>query len=195
MQLLIYTDLVAAVLNGCILMAIVVLARRHGVLRSPVAFGVIAFFALRVLSRLNDSPNVLLRDDPQLELVLDTASVIVLGFLLSQVGRFASVMRAMFDEASFRADEYERARRHYTQVVRHRVMNPVTVIKGSAQTMRAGVAMTDETREQICDAIIVMAEQIEHVALGPERRDTLERGLDAIPQVQDRRRMLDGSSR
>ncbi len=186
MELLKYTDLLAAILNMGILIAITAMARRHGLWRSPIAIAVMSYFALRVLSRLNDAPDVFFRDHAELELVLDVLSVLVLAYLLSQAGSIGRLLQAMFDEARYRAEEYDRAQRHYTQVVRHRVLNPVTIIKGAAQTLKADVVRDDAIRDQLCDAIMSAADEIEHVSLQPERRDGLEHELDAVPRL-DRR--------
>lgn len=184
MELLDYTDLLAAGLNLVLLVAIVLIVRRRGLLRTHLAVGLIAFFALRVLSRLNDSPEVLFQDNPMLELVLDVLSVVVLAYLLTQVARVDRILTAMLDEARFRTQEYDRAKRHYTQVVRHRLLNPVAVVKGSAQTLKADLGLEERVRAQICDAIIAMADEIQDISLNPERRDALEHDLDAIPRVE-----------
>lgn len=181
--LLSYTDLVAAILNFVMLVAIAAMVTRFHAWRFPIAWGLVAFFSIRVLSRLNDSPDVGFHADDTLEVALDLLSVAVLAYLLSQVGRTARLLVVLHDEARYRAEEYERARRHYVQVVRHRMFNPLTVIQGVAQTIRSGAVKAPVVVEGLCDSLIAMADELEQLTLEPERRDDLERELDAVPHV------------
>jgi signal transduction histidine kinase len=178
-----YTDLIAAILNLVLLAVIVRAVQKYGLWRSGIAIGVTAFFVMRVVSRLNDAPQITWMHGRQINGVLDLLSIAVLTYLLLHARRFGGLMRVALDEARFRAEEYERAKRHYTQVVRHRIFNPLTVIEGSARTLRSGAVISADARDQLCDAIIAMSEEMREVTLEPERRDALERDLDAVPRV------------
>ena len=48
------------------------------------------------------------------------------------------VAAAKLAEATSDSEEYQRALFHYTQLVRHRMANPLQVIVGAAATLRAG---------------------------------------------------------
>ena len=177
-----YTDLVAAIIDFAIAAVVLWQVRRLRTLGvPPVIWGFVAFFLVRALSGLNEQAGVPPYENAQLELGLDVASVAILVYLLANVGKLTRALLATLREADFRAAEYNRAFRDYTQIVRHRVMNPLTAVQGSAQTLKTGVITDPEMHTQLCDVIIQMAEKVKHTTLEPERRDALERDLDAVP--------------
>jgi signal transduction histidine kinase len=111
--------------------------------------------------------------------LLGTVAIVLMLIRASQIGR---AIAFTVDEARYRADEYARARRDYTQVVRHRIANPLTVIKGAAQTLD-GAAMDEATRHALRLSIISAAEQLEAISLEPTRGGPEERDLDAVAHV------------
>jgi len=153
---------------------------------APIALG--TFFTLRALSRLADPHGVELWSSQPLLAALDALSIIALGVVLLSLGPIVRAMAANDDAARWSAAEYARAQRHYTQVVRHRLINPVTAIKGSALTLRDVPTLDDAARLQLLDAILEGCDQLEAVSLVPERRDDVERDLDAVPRIPERRR-------
>ncbi len=181
-MLLRYTDLIAAVINFAIAVGVVWQVRRlRSVGLPPVVWALAAFFLLRTFSRLNQQEGIPPLNNVTLEITLDIVTDAILIYLLLNVGKIARALLATFDEANFRAGEYDRALRHYTQIVRHRMMNPLTVITGSAQTLKTGAVSDPDVHSSLCDVILRMAEEVERTTLEPERRDARERELDAIP--------------
>jgi len=142
-----------------------------------------AFFALRAGRRMSAALSENYLTGGRGDLAIDATLALVLIPMVIGAERMARSLEAVRDEAEFRAQEYERARRHYTQVVRHRVLNPVTIICGGAETIKAGI-VDEPTRDQLCDAIVASAREIQQVSLEPERRGDEEYELDAIPRTQ-----------
>ncbi len=116
--------------------------------------------------------------------VLEMLGTLVIIVMLVNARRIAGVIARVVDEARLRADEYERARRDYTQVVRHRINNPLTILKGAAQTLDA-TSLDDATRHELRLAIIEAAERLESISLEPTRGGAEEYELDAIPHVSE----------
>ncbi len=185
--LLDYADLLLAALNAGIVVVIVVQLRQLGIRIVGPAAALLVFFSLRAAGRLVDAPQLPPAPNSTLSQVIDALSILAAIYLLTQTRRLVNAFRYEQDHARLRADEYARARHHYTQVVRHRMFNPLTVITGTLQTLRDGPQLDATTRAQLCDAALAAAHELEEVSLEPERRDTLERGLDAIPRSAERR--------
>jgi signal transduction histidine kinase len=118
-------------------------------------------------------------------ILLELLGTVLIVLMLARASHIARAIAYTIDEARMRAREYERARRDYTQVVRHRIANPLTVIKGAAQTLEAG-ELDEATRHDLRVAIIAAAEQLEAISLEPERAGDEEHELDAIPRVPAR---------
>ena len=138
------------------------------------------YFTLRAAKRALDfvQGNVPVGPDLWLDLVLLPVAIL----LLLSARRMTAGFAAAHDEAEYRRREYERARRDYQQLVRHRLFNPLTVIRGAAITLQAGVP-DDRTRDALLDAIREAADAIQHTTLEPEQQGGEEQSLDAIPRV------------
>ncbi len=180
-----YVDLIAATINFAIAVGVVWQVRR---LRRfglpPVVWAVAAFFLLRTFTRLNQQEGVPPLNNVTLEITLDVLTDLILVYMLLNIGKITRALLATFDEANFRAAEYDRALRHYTQIVRHRMMNPLTVIKGAAQTLKTGAVRDTTVHSSLCDVILRMADEVEQTTLQPERRDAREHELDAVPNAR-----------
>lgn len=178
-------DLAAAALNVGIIVVLAGSLRRLGHRPTGPIVALLGYFIVRSFTRIVENGELLQEPHPRVEFALDALTVAILLYLLTQSARLARVLLADHDEAHYRAEEYERALQHYTQVVRHRLFNPLSVIKGGAVTLRDGTVADPHVRRELLDAMIASAEEIERVSLLPERRDELERELDAIPSVTD----------
>lgn len=186
-----FIDLALAVLNLLAAAYVVVRGRRWLSNRSAPLLALGGYFTLRGLSRLTDvfvdpgeAPNL------ALEVGLDVLLAATLVAIMLTIEPIARGIAAREDAARYRATEYERARRHYEQVVRHRLFNPLTVIRGAALTLRDEQLTDPAVRAQLLDAIVDASDEVERVSLAPERRDELERDLDAIPNVGNERREM-----
>lgn len=88
---------------------------------------------------------------------------------------------ALLADAEEDSAEYDRAVYHYTQLVRHRMANPIQVICGMAQTLRDQRTMDPELRHQMVVAIHEQAQVLERVCLDPRVLDDAERELRPRP--------------
>lgn len=177
-----YADLVLAALNAAVVGVIAFQMRRLGIRLSGPTVALLAFFALRVASRLIEAPQLHLHSTGTLEQIVDMLSILIVVYLLTLTRRFVHAIRIQQEIARSRADEYERARLHYTQAVRHRTMNPLTIVSGVLWTFRDGPALDEETRHELCDSALTAAGELVEVFLEPERRDQLEHELDPQPR-------------
>ena len=175
-------DLLLAALDAIVVVALAIQLRRLGIRVSGPAGALLVFFTLRVAANLVDAPQIPPAPNSDLDQVIDALSIAALLYLLTQTRRLVESFRVEQDHARLRATEYERARRHYTQVVRHRVLNPLTIITGTLQTLRDGPTLDASTRTGLCDAALAASHEIEGLTLDPARRDELEHDLDAIPR-------------
>lgn len=78
------------------------------------------------------------------------------------------------------AAEYRRALLDYTQLVRHRIANPLTAITGGIETMLAR-ELDPGTRTALLQAMLQMAEELSAIALHPEVIRPEETGLAPSP--------------
>ena len=88
---------------------------------------------------------------------------------------------AKLAEATSDSEEYQRALYHYTQLVRHRMANPLHVIGGAAATLQARPEMPATEREALLNEIYRQAKVLERVCLEPKIMDASENGLNPIP--------------
>jgi len=178
-----WVNLIAGSTQIAIAIAVVVeLVRlRRGFPR--VALLLIAFFFLDGLVALN-RPDPLLGYNPTLDAVLIVIDLAVLVGLLVSVRRLVHGALQTVDEAKRRAREYERARRDYASLLRHRIANPLMTIGGAARTLRAKRG-DEKKREQLLETIIEASESLENVSLEPRLRGAEELELEPIPRIQD----------
>lgn len=152
-------------------------------LRSVAIWGFIGFFAIDALVAINRT-ELLWKRAEQLTIatVLDLLALIVLVSVFTLGRKLVRGAVATVDLARYRVYEYERARRDYTQIVRHRMMNPLTVIEGAARTLEAETTLEPELRRKLLSTIVECAVALRETTLEPEQRNGLERDLDAVPR-------------
>jgi len=95
------------------------------------------------------------------------------------------VQQLELEAANWGRKEYLRARHDYSQLVRHRLMNPLTVIRGNAQTLRDLKTIDPVLHDQLCDLIIESTQLMEQISLTPESNSEAEENLHAVPHVDD----------
>lgn len=105
----------------------------------------------------------------------------------TQNRRFPSAAHNALDAQVARAqrlaDEYERATHHYGQLVRHRLANPLSVIRGNAQTLMELDGLGEECRAALLTGILEMAQRLERISLGPTIETSEELCFDAVPRL------------
>jgi len=177
-----WVNLFAGVAQIAIAIAVVVelIRLRRGVPR--VAVFLVAFFVVDGLVAIN-RPDSLLWSNATLDAVLTLIDILVLLGLLFLVQRLARGALRTVDEAKLRAREYERARRDYARLVRHRIANPLMTIGGAARTLRA--KRGDEAgREQLLESIIEASENLEQLSLEPRSKSAEETELEPVPKIE-----------
>jgi signal transduction histidine kinase len=88
---------------------------------------------------------------------------------------------AKLAEATSDSEEYQRALYHYTQLVRHRMANPLHIIGGAATTLRARPDMPAAERTVLLNEIYRQAKVLERVCLEPKIMNSSENGLEPRP--------------
>jgi len=83
-----------------------------------------------------------------------------------------------------RQQEYERALRDYRSLARHRLANPLTVIRGGLETLRTQ-KLSRRQRDELIEVIAQEAARLESVALDPSANGDEERGLRPDPYDRD----------
>ncbi|HEV2593556.1 MAG TPA: hypothetical protein VGU02_16860 [Gaiellaceae bacterium] len=84
-------------------------------------------------------------------------------------------------EATSDSEEYQRALYHYTQLVRHRMANPLQIIGGVAATLIAKPDLGRAERLAMLAAMVKQTKILERVCLDPKTMHPSEQGLDPIP--------------
>jgi signal transduction histidine kinase len=180
---LVVTGLSAAVLNLAVALFVAVEASRLRIGFARLVLLLVLFFAARAVERLTE-PEAPWGHSQLLDLVIDIALLVLLLALVVNARRFVLATRE--------ADEYTRAMRHYEQVVRHRMMNPLTAIRGGAQTLLADEQLDRDVRQRVLTTILDASQTLEEISLRPERRGSEEHELHALPwpdrRPRDRRR-------
>jgi hypothetical protein len=116
---------------------------------------------------------------------LDVASIALLAWMLVDAAGAVAQVRAELQASRLREREYERARRDYEILMRHRIANPLAVLGGGVRTLEEldGV-LSAADRAQLLRAMAQAAEQVEHAALAPDPVAPEERGLAGRPCVR-----------
>lgn len=178
------TNFIAAALNVVVALLILLELRRVKVGASALLVTLVLFFVARTAERVTE-PEFPGAYSQAVDLAVD---LLLIGLLLVLIVYARKPFRALLSEverARKEKAEYARARRAYEQIVRHRMMNPLMVIRGAAETLAAGAAETPAQRDALLQAIIESTGVIENVALSPERRGPEERELNALPQPDE----------
>lgn len=79
--------------------------------------------------------------------------------------------------------EYLRALRDYTQLMRHRLANPLTSITAGIATLRELDTLDADARDALLTSMAEQAQELERVALYPIRSTEVERPLDPVAEL------------
>jgi signal transduction histidine kinase len=175
-----YLNLLVGAFDLFVAILVVAELRRLRMGTPRLALLLAAFFAAEFVNRMDD-PDPLLGHSALLDVSTDVLIVGILVPLILGARRIARGILASMSEARYRAADYERAKREYTQLVRHRIMNPLAVIRGAALTLEAGTVQDEQVREQLARAIVEASHRLEHISLEPERHGPEESELTPAP--------------
>jgi signal transduction histidine kinase len=146
----------------------------------PWLAALMLFFFVRGTQRLyasfTDSTEELLG------LIGDLLIVTVLVLLLLGLRNTVRALEFALDEADARAAEYSRALQDYRTLTRHRLANPITVIRAGLSTIR-DLDLKESDRESILAAAEEAAAELEQVVLEPQAVRPEERGLQPKPTI------------
>ena len=95
--------------------------------------------------------------------------------------RVAASNREGRAEATSDSEEYQRALYHYTQLVRHRMANPLHIIGGAAATLQAQPELDSLARNALLAEIYKQTKVLERVCLEPKVMHPSENGLEPMP--------------
>lgn len=90
---------------------------------------------------------------------------------------------ARLAEANDDSDEYQRALYHYTQLIRHRMANPLQVICGTLSTLDDQPDLASDKRIELVAAANRQADVLARICLDPVPLTDVERVLDPEPHV------------
>jgi len=141
-------------------------------------FAVVAFCVFRAVDLF--VVHTLDIDSAHLPRLLDILSLVTLIAVLAFTSRLHGVLTSSQSEAEAVQAEYGRALLEYTQLVRHRIANPLTAIIGGAQTIM-DLDLDRDTQLQLLEAIVEKGKELENVALHPERISPEELSLHPTP--------------
>ncbi|HWC32521.1 MAG TPA: hypothetical protein VG709_05270 [Actinomycetota bacterium] len=167
---------------GCveIVLAIVVLRHVARFARTfPWLIALMLFFVLRGADRIYAG----LTERGSLGLLVDVLVLAVLVLLLLGIEGTVGGLQAARDAAANREAEYARALADYRRLARHRLANPLTVIRGGVLTLKGKPDLDAETRERLLDTIDQEALRLERVALEPDAESEEEAGLRPRPRA------------
>ncbi len=116
--------------------------------------------------------------------MLDATSIALIVWMLVDAASAIAQVRAELHASRIRAREYERARRDYETLMRHRIANPLQVLSGGVATLRELDEVLDATdRGTLLAAMADAARQVEHAALAPDPISVEEHGLAGRPRL------------
>jgi signal transduction histidine kinase len=116
--------------------------------------------------------------------LVDGLAVVLLSLLLFGVERMVQGLQAVEDEAALRESEYDRALADYRRLMRHRIANPLTALRGGIQLLAELPNLRHEDRDQVLESVRAATEKLERVALDPDPVGAEEASLDARPRIR-----------
>jgi signal transduction histidine kinase len=111
---------------------------------------------------------------------VDVLLLAVLALLIVSLDQTARGLRLAEDEALSREDEYARALVDYRRLARHRLANPLTVLRSGTTALRS-LDLDARQRNDVLDALEQASHRLEEVALEPEPLSPEERSLRPRP--------------
>lgn len=102
--------------------------------------------------------------------------------LMSFADEQLTTAAAKLAEATSDSEEYQRALYHYTQLVRHRMANPLHIIGGAAGTLQMQPDMDPVERTALLAEIFRQTKILERVCLEPKIMHESEHGLEPRPR-------------
>lgn len=151
----------------------------------PWLGALMAFFFLRAADRFYVA--LMGREPLAFSVLVDALAVVFLSLLILGIRRMVRGLQAVENEAALREAEYERALADYRRLMRHRIANPLTAVRGGIQLLRELPDLSREDQTTILDSLQNSAERLENVALNPSPLSKEETYLEGRPRLGDDR--------
>jgi signal transduction histidine kinase len=153
----------------------------------PWLGALMAFFLVRAADRYY----VAFRGDEPLafSLLVDGLAVLLLTLLIFGIRRMVRGLLAVENEAAIKEAEYERALVDYRRLMRHRIANPLTALRGGIQSLR-DLHLSREDQAILVDSVLEAVGRLEHVALNPSPLGKEEAALEGRPRLAGLSRRL-----
>jgi signal transduction histidine kinase len=152
----------------------------------PWLAALMVFFALRGVTRMYQAFAGGVSET--LALPLDFLLLAVLVLLIVGVDRAGRGLTLAENEAHYREEEYRRALADYRRLARHRLANPLSVIRGGVIALKT-LDLDPADRERLLDSMEQESLRLEKITLEPEPETPEERDLRPQPRLRtvDRR--------
>ena len=147
----------------------------------PWLSALMAFFLVRAADRYYVA---FMGDEPlAFSLLVDGLAVLLLTLLIFGFRRMVRGLLAVENEAAIKEAEYERALVDYRRLMRHRIANPLTALRGSIQSLKDLPDLSREEQAVLVNSVHEAVERLEHVALNPSALSKEEASLEGRPQL------------
>jgi signal transduction histidine kinase len=154
--------------------------RRYG-RAFPWLAALTVFFALRGVMRIYQA---FAGEVPEaLALPVDFLLLVVLVLLIVGVDRTGRGLTLAENEAHYREEEYRRALADYRRLARHRLANPLSVIRGGVIALKT-LDLEPADRAQLLDSMERESERLQEIALEPNAERPEERVLRPRPELR-----------
>jgi signal transduction histidine kinase len=147
----------------------------------PWLAALIVFFGLRAATRIYSA--FAEERAETLTLPIDVLLIAALILLIVGIERTGRGLVLAENEAQYREQEYRRALADYRRLARHRLANPLSVIRGGVIALKT-LELSDEDRRKLLESMEAECERLEKVALEPEPAGAEERRLRPRPDLR-----------
>jgi signal transduction histidine kinase len=148
----------------------------------PWLAALMAFFFVRSADRFFVA--IAGNEPPGFSILVDAPAIVLLALLLFGVERTVRGLEAMEDNAAFREAEYERALSDYRRLMRHRIANPLAVVRGGIQSLRDLDRLSEDEQREIIETLHEAALRLESVSLDPGPLGREEKRLEGRPRLE-----------
>ena len=147
----------------------------------PWLAALIVFFGLRAAMRIYSA--FAEQRAETLALPIDVLLIAALILLIVGIERTGRGLVLAENEAQYREQEYRRALADYRRLARHRLANPLSVIRGGVIALKT-LDLSEDERRKLLESMAAESERLETVALEPDPASPEERRLRPRPELR-----------
>jgi signal transduction histidine kinase len=148
----------------------------------PWLAALMAFFFLRSADRFYVA--IAGNEPPGFSVLVDTPAIVLLVLLLLGIERTVRTLEAMEDNAALREAEYERALSDYRRLMRHRIANPLAVVRVGIQSLKDLGHLSEDDQREVIESLHEAALRLECVSVDPSPLSSEERLLEGRPRLE-----------